>query len=633
MARKGLRPGRALVIFFLGVVLLGGLTFLGEQTTNSASGAAKWEPELGLDLQGGTRITLTATNNPTAENLEEARGIIDQRVNGTGVAEAEVTTQGNQFIIVEIPGQSRRDLIETVERQAQLRFRVVACSLATGGCGGATDPTAPIDPANPADPAAPVPQAPVSPGAGVLAPSPSAAASQGAEQGGSEAPVVPSEGASTGAGSNRAGASYPMSGTSPSPVPTPEPSASTDDGATAGGSAEPTAEPSADPATSGAAAPQVRPAPIEPPDGGETVGDPLTWATTPNEASIQAFNDFTCPTDGTPANVVDDPAQPLVTCGTGDLAGNKYLLSASMIEGTDLTSSSAGIPQNQVEWVVNLAFNGDGTRQFTQISQALVNTPRQFAVVLDGQVLSDPQMNALITNGQAQISGGFTQATAESLATSLEYGALPIAFEDDPTSEVVGPSLAGNQLSAGILAGGVGLFLVMLYCLFYYRGLGLVVISSLLVAAGVTYLMVLLLGSTAGFTLTLPGIAGLIIGVGVTADSFIIFFERIRDEMREGKTMRVAVESGWVRARKTRMAANVVSLLSALVLYIFATGVVKGFGFALGLSTLIDLAVLFWFTKPLVSYLARFQFFNGGGKLSGLSVETLGMDSPQGARV
>jgi preprotein translocase subunit SecD len=169
----------------------------------------------------------------------------------------------------------------------------------------------------------------------------------------------------------------------------------------------------------------------------------------------------------------------------------------------------------------------------------------------------------------------------------------------------------------------------MLYCLLYYRGLGLVVVSSLFVAAGITYGMVLLLSEAAGFTLTLPGIAGLIIAVGITADSFVIYFERIRDEMREGKSMRVAVETGWARARVTRIAANTVSILSALVLYIFATGAVKGFGFALGLSTLIDLAVLFWFTKPLVSWLAQFRSFNSGHRLSGLSPETLGLDAPK----
>jgi preprotein translocase subunit SecD len=307
------------------------------------------------------------------------------------------------------------------------------------------------------------------------------------------------------------------------------------------------------------------------------------------------------------------------------------LLSKSMIEGTDLTSANAGIPDQSVSWAVDLKFDGDGTEEFTKISRTLFGTEKQFAIVLDGQVISAPTMNGVITNGEAQITGDFTEAEATSLATGLKYGALPIAFEKDPPVETVGPSLAGNQLSAGLVAGAFGLGLVMLYCLIYYRGLGLVVLASLFVAAGATYAMVLLL--SAGFTLSLPGIAGLIVAVGITADSFIVYFERIRDEMRDGKSMRVAAESGWTRARNTCLAADAVSLLAAVVLYIFAAGVVKGFAFALGLSTLIDLAVFFWFTHPMVSWLARFDFFNKGHKLSGLDAESLGLDRlPMGAR-
>ncbi len=239
-----------------------------------------------------------------------------------------------------------------------------------------------------------------------------------------------------------------------------------------------------------------------------------------------------------------------------------------------------------------------------------------------------------ITDGTPQITGSFTEAEAKSLATSLKYGALPISFDQNkPTTETIGPSLAGNQLQAGIIAGLLGLLLVMLYCLLYYRGLGLVVIASLLVAAATTYALVLLLAKSAGFTLTLPGIAGLIVAVGITADSFIVYFERIRDEMRDGKSMRVAVEAGWMRARATCLAADTVSMLAAVVLYVFAAGVVKGFAFALGLSTLIDLVVFFWFTHPMVSWLARFPFFNKGHKLSGLDAENLGLDRlPAGGR-
>jgi preprotein translocase subunit SecD len=572
MARKTARPGRTLAVFFLGLAIAFGLVAL----------AGNWKPELGLDLQGGTSIRLTPKGNPSAEALGEARKIIDQRVNGSGVTEAEVTVQGNRFIVVEIPGDSRRDLVDTVKRQAQLRFRVVACSdsnpgpCATGGGATPQDPTSP------------------DPGTGVTAP-PTAAPSDTA---------APSGAASPSGSANRAPANYSADGETPPP--------------SDGGS--PSTEPSAGPTPTGV--------PLTPaPEGGPDVGDPLKWMDNPNQEAIDAFNSFQCPQDGTPVNVEDDPEKPLVSCewDPESQIAQKYLLSAALIEGTELDSADAVIPQNEVNYVVSLDFNGSGTEKFTKISEALVGTEKQFAIVLDGQVLSAPTMEALITNGQAQISGNFTQASAKSLATSLKYGALPVAFSDFSV-ETVGPSLAGDQLTAGITAGLIGLLVVMIYCLIYYRGLGIVVVGSLLVAGAATYAMVLLLSETANFTLTLPGIAGLIVAVGITADSFIVYFERIRDEMRDGKSMRVAVEAGWVRARATCLAADAVSLLAAIVLYIFAAGVVRGFAFALGLSTLIDLVVFFWFTKPLVSVLARYKFFNGGGKLSGLSPESLGID-------
>ena len=359
------------------------------------------------------------------------------------------------------------------------------------------------------------------------------------------------------------------------------------------------------------------------------------------------FNQLTCAPDGTLTNahgeavsIVDDPNKPLVTCSEPEPASgddpatpsSKFLLTPAVIEGTELDSASAGQPQNEFIWIVSLDIGGEGKDDFTEISRALLCPGggagcELFAIVLDGKVISSPYMEGLITNGQAQISGNFTETSAKELATSLKFGALPITFSDEVQSSTIGPSLAGNQLTAGLTAGLVGLILVMLYCLVYYRGLGLVVIASLLVAAAVTYAMVLLLSEAANFTLTLPGIAGLIVAVGITADSFIVFFERIRDEMRDGKSMRVAVESGWVRARNTCLAADAVSLLAAVVLFIFAVGVVKGFAFALGLSTLIDLVVFFWFTKPMVSWLAHFKFFNRGHRLSGLDAGALGVDS------
>lgn len=556
MASKKYRPGRRLVVFFIGVAVLYGLVAL----------AGTWKPVLGLDLQGGTRITLIAEGSPTAEALEQSRQIIDQRVNGSGIAEADVTTQGNRFIVVEIPGDTRRDLIEVVKRTAQLRFRLVYGEPQNGV----------VMPAEPSPSATATPSATPSAKA-----SPSASASPTATPKPRPAPQL-----------------APMAETA-TPTPTPSPSSTL--------AVNPTPAPTA--TTTGA-----------------DVDDELAWALNPGNDWLTKYAAFTCEANGLPTKPMEDnPDEPLIACGEG---GAKYLLSKAVIEGTDLKSAGAGIPQNQVAWAVELALKGgEPTKTFADISRKLLDNGGRFAIVLDGEVLSAPGFTGVIPDGTAQITGDFTEESATSLANSLKFGALPIKFEDDPSAETIGPSLAGDQLAAGLWAGAVGLFAVMLYCLLYYRGLGLVVVASLLVAAAITFALVLLLSETAGFTLTLPGIAGLIIGVGVTADSFIIFFERIRDEMREGRSMRVAVETGWVRARKTRMAANVVSLLSAGVLYFFATGVVKGFGFALGLSTLIDLAVLFWFTKHAVSWLAQFKFFNGGGELSGLSRSSLGLDA------
>ncbi len=559
MARKSYRPGRTLAVFFLVVVVSYGLVVLG----------GTWKPELGLDLKGGTRITMTANGSPTKDNLNEAAGIIDQRVNASGVAEAEVTTQGSKYIVVEIPGPTSNSLVETVKRQAQLRFRTVACtSQNPGPCATSAAPTLPSD----------------------------------------DASLAPSDNA-TGSSKNRPGilakpsakpSKQPSQSASPSETPSPTDSASESPSESAGES------------------------PASTPDDPAQMA--LDFMADPGKAAIEAFNSYTCPTN---KPVVDNPDKFLVTCGTeaeGD-AGVKYLLSPSAVEGTDLDSADAVVPQQSVSWIVQLSLGGEGKGVFADLSRAMAGTGQQFAVVLDGVVISSPVFNGVIPDGDAQITGNFTKSSAQSLATSLKYGALPISFAKEGTSvEQIGASLAGDQLSAGILAGVVGLLLVMLYCLVYYRGLGLVVIASLVVAGIVTYSMVLLLSQSAGFTLTLPGIAGLIVAVGITADSFIVYFERIRDEMRDGKSMRVAVQAGWKRARNTCVAADAVSLLAAIVLYIFATGVVKGFAFTLGLSTVIDLAIFFWFTHPMVSLLGKFSFFNRGHKLSGLDAEALGVD-------
>ncbi len=561
MAARRARPGRALVLVLLATTLM----YVGL----AANGV--WGPKLGLDLRGGTRITLTASTETgeaiTPEKMDEAASIIDSRVNATGVAESEVAVQGQDQIIVEIPGDARDDLVDSVKRQAQLRFRLVAAGPAPSG----------------AEPATPAPSQGASGG-----PSPS-------PQGG-QAPTAP-EPSPSATGNGRA-------------APFAQPRGAEGDGNQGDGGRSP---------GGGQGGVPGAPEPGAPVTNESSVEELLAWMRNPDPQSVQRFTEFQCTEE---TQVKDNPKRPLVTC---DEDGNKYLLSPSMIEGTQLTDADFGIPQGEASYAVTLDFDSDAGKTFAEVTRSMAGTGELFAIVLDGVVLSAPQVNTPITNGSAQITGDFTLGEAESLANSLKYGALPLSFQV-PVETIEGPTLAGDQLAAGIWAGIIGLLLVLVYCMLYYRALGAVVVASLGLAAAWTYAAVIFLSETAGFTLTLPGIAGLIVGVGVTADSFIVLFERIRDEMREGKSLRVGVQQGWDRAKMTCVIADMVTLLAGVVLYIFAIGVVKGFAFALIISTVIDLAVFFWFTHPMVSWLVRFKFFNSGHRLSGLSPDHIGIE-------
>lgn len=604
MARKSARPGRTVTVFFLGLALAYALVAI----------VGTWKPALGLDLSGGTQITLIAKDgNVPKDQLQQAANIIDDRVNGSGVTEAQVSTQGNSEIVVQVPGPTQNNLVQTVVRQAQLRFRLVA--QVPNSLPNPVPGNAPTD----------LPSSPSSPGSGVTVPPSSTPTKKATNK----------PGAGSTSGKNRPPVQlgkHHKKKHSPS-KPSKSPSKNPTKNPTKGPGTSPTSNPTTPPVT--AKGPRSTSKVKYTDANKKAFSDPLTWFTSPDPQSVAVYNAYTCPTTKA---VEDDPTLPLVTCGQGAQAGQKYLLSPSVIEGTQISSASAGAPgsaQGQVNWTVNIQLKSQGAAEQLKLSQAMVNDQNKLvAIVLDGQVITATYFSAVIPDGRSQIEGSFSEATAKSLSTSLKYGALPITFDKSKTTvQTIGPSLAGDQLTAGITAGIAGLILVMIYCLLYYRGLGTVVIASLIVAAATTYALVLLLAKGAGFTLTLPGIAGLIVAVGITADSFIVFFERIRDEMRGGKSMRVAVEAGWIRARATCVAADSVSILAAVVLYFFAAGVVKGFAFALGLSTLIDLAVFFWFTHPMVSWLARFPFFNRGHKLSGLDAENLGLDRiPAGGR-
>ena len=321
----------------------------------------------------------------------------------------------------------------------------------------------------------------------------------------------------------------------------------------------------------------------------------------------------------------DAPGDTIVACDRA--GGAKYILAPAEVLGRQISKASAGLDaQSGSAWYVSLTFNGEGTAAFGAITSRVTSLApplNQVAIVLDGLVVSAPRINEAIPSGSAQITGSFTQLEAQDLANVLKYGALPLAFDRGEVQQV-SPTLGADQLNAGLLAGGLGLGLVLLYSLLYYRGLGLVTVGSLAIAGSLVYLLFLLLGKWIGFTLTLAGIAGAIVAIGVTADSFIIYFERIRDEVREGRSLRTAVETGWSRARRTILVADFVSIIAAVLLYFFAVGGVRGFAFTLGLTTLVDLVVVFAFTKPIVTILAKMNFFASGHPLSGLSAKSTG---------
>jgi len=535
------KPGRSLAIIAAVLILMyaGMLLLQGTKPT----------PKLGLDLQGGTSVTLTA-RLPEGENgqitksaMDQAKQIIEDRVNGTGVAEAEVAVQGNKNIVVNIPGDElKTDLLST----ALLRFRPV---LQVGQ-------------------AAPAQQSPSGTPSG--SPSPSATPS------GSSSPS-PSPSTSD----NGRAVSGALLGQQSSPSPTPAP-------------------------TPGA--------------GGQGQG-----STQITPAIQKQFNELDCTKSAEERQGKIEPAdQLLVTC---DSDGFKYILGPTAVEGTHLNGADAGLPGSGVgSWQVNLSFDGTGTKQFAQTTKDLVgqqSPQNQFAIVLDGQVVSAPVVQSEIPTGRAEITGNFSQSEAKDLANVLKYGALPLAFDQSELNEI-SPTLGSDYLRVGIIAGALGLALVALYLLIYYRGLGLVAIASLVMAGLLTYASVVLLGEWIGFTLTLAGIAGLIVAVGITADSFVVFFERLRDEVREGRSLRAAVEHGWRRARRTILVADFVSFLAAAVLYILSIGSVRGFAFALGLTTVIDVVVVFFFTKPLIALLARTEFYGGGHRWSGLDPDRLG---------
>jgi preprotein translocase subunit SecD len=556
-----LRAGRYLGALFATMAVLYALVFFtGDQPT----------PKLGLDLEGGTTLTLKAKTQdgkpPNRDALNQARQIINDRVDGHGVAESEVVTEGSDQITVSVPGKNN-SWVDDIGDTALLRLR-------------------------------PVELGPFS-----------------------VTPAATSSGTPTGTAT---GSSPPASGTTPASTAASKPAT------TASGTGSGTPSPQGRPVPPVAAAPTTTPAGSTPPASKPATSPPATpTASVPSnpadagqqypgatQAQAEELAKLDCKAQRT---VVDPPDKELAACNREGTA--KYLLAPTIIEGTEVSNASPGYDQQQLQWVVQLDFKSTGSTvwaQYTSKHNVTVNQNdpgNNVAFVLDGQVVSAPTIQGTI-NGQTQITGQFDEAAATDLANVLKYGALPLTFTQQQ-AQTISPTLGSDQLRAGLLAGGIGLVLVVVYSLVYYRLLGLVTLASLAVSGVLTYACLVILGRQIGFTLTLAGIAGFIVAVGITADSFVVFFERLKDEVREGRSMRSGVPRAWVRARRTILSADAVSFLAAAVLYLLAAGAVKGFAFTLGLSTILDLVIVFLFTHPLVAVASRSRTFSSA-RFSGL---------------
>ncbi len=515
-ARKSLAWLLAIVIGLTALIAVGSLS----------DENASFTPKLALDLQGGTQVILSPLlldgESVTPEQLDQAVSIIRQRVDASGVSEAQVVTQGDRNIIVSIPGVPDENTLALIKASAKLEFRpVLLTSVGT--------PSSSVDGGD----------------------------SSTSEEGTTEENPVEA----------------------------------------------PPAEPNA--------------APTNPSD--------LNWIT---PELREAFDSLDCASTFREAGQVDDPLIPLITC---DVTGTeKFILGPVEVEGANISDASNGTVQTSTgastnTWAVNLDFDPVGTQAFANVTQRLFPLPtpqNQFAITLDGFVITAPATQAVITNGSAQITGSFDRDSSKVLADQLKYGSLPIGFEVE-SQENISASLGSEQLTNGLLAGLIGLILVIIYSAFQYRGLAIVTIGSLVVAAVLVYLFIAVLSWRQGYRLSLAGVAGLIVAIGITVDSFIVYFERVRDEIREGRSLEVAVENAWKRALRTILASDAVSFTAAATLFLLTVGNVRGFAFTLGLTTIVDLIVVMLFTHPFLQLLARTNFFSSGHPWSGFDSKAL----------
>ena len=578
------RPVRALVTLTVAIVAACAALAIG----HFLKGVSPY-PDLALDLKGGTQLILTPTPTSegqraiTEEDITQAIAIIRNRIDASGVSESEISSMGSSNIMVSIPGTPSQEQLDLIRSSSQMNFRPV---LRVGPAQGILQ--------NQQQPQVDNPQSGAQSGA------------QSGEQSGAQS------GAQSGEQSGAGAADKAQSGVQSTAL----------DEATARGAADA--------------------------DGDGVLSD--TPATTPENASDlawvteQVMYDFLtldCSASADVKRVEGAADKPYAAC---DESGQvKYILGPVAVPGSDLEAASAAIATNGTgqstgQWIVSLRFNHEGAEKFKETSTILYgyhdSDPQgssyrgspdrnSFAVVLDGTVITAPSMQAIITNGEAQISGNFTAQSARALANQLQFGSLPLNFEVE-SEQQISATIGTDHLTVGLWAALIGFLLVILYLIWQYRGLAIISAGSLVVAAIITYLVITLLSWAMGYRLSLAGVAGLIMAIGVTTDSFIVYFERVRDEVRDGRPLRAAVEEGWDRAKRTILVSDAVNLVAAVVLYLLAVGGVQGFAFTLGITTIIDIAVIFLFTHPMMELLIRTRFFGEGHKLSGLDPEHLG---------
>jgi preprotein translocase subunit SecD len=593
-----MHPGRQLAVLGLVFFVLYLLVFFAAGAKGSFSD--RLHPKLGLDLIGGTQATYKASllngKVPSQASMEESRSIIESRVNALGVAEAEVVVEGNRNIVVSVAGRAE-DQLKNVGQAAQMRFRKVLKATGDTGAQAVNPPSVPPSGANPSAPA------------GTKAPAVKAVtptASSGGQGGGEPDPS--------------ASASAPSAAPAAPSASAEEPSASVE-------------QQRAEIAKKvGAQAWAAAGALKDPPNlsSDPKAGLPFAKFATLSGAEVNALSpqmQYNVPTiscdqlDKRPNGAIDDAKSQVVTCQSGA----KMLLDVAKVIGTDIKNASPQLDQQQGQWVVSLNFTPDGQKKWTALTREAFTpaandtcltaaqtvssgaTHCLVAVVLDKEVISAPEIQGVLS-GQSQITGNFNALSAKQLANQIKYGALPVTFEP-AAAQTVSATLGLAQLKAGLLAAAIGMLLVAIYAFFYYRLLGTVIFLSLILSGLLTFGALVFLGRTTGFTLTLAGIAGFIVSLGVAADSFVIYFERLKDEIHEGRSPRSAVPRAWARARRTIISANTITIMAAVVLYIVSIGAVKGFAFALGLSTILDLVVVFLFRHPIMTMFANTKAF------------------------